>query len=304
MSAALRKRAALLLAALLVSGACADKSQPFEGESGAPPPQEVPTTVAGAATTAPRGGEPATTAPPRGSEPVAPPATGSRTPEPEPGEDPIAAAAKGGVGAFARTLLRPEPATRIVVDLLVESGATPSERTIDHAVATLREVTGKPVAITTTAIGGGQDKWTGAELRALADEKAPTAQGDGTAAIRALFVKGGLEDSDSAVGVAVRGDVVAVFSDRVSEASSPLVSRSRMEDAILIHEIGHVLGLVDLALDTGRDDPEHPGHSRNSGSVMYWAVESTLVGQALNGPPPTNYDSQDLADLAKLRSGA
>lgn len=300
----LRRRAALFLGAVLLAGACADKSQPFEGENGAPPPLEVSTTVAGATTTAPRADTPSATTAPRHGEPAAPPAIGSRTPEPEPGEDPIAAAAKGGVGAFARTLLRPEPATRIVVDLLVESGATPSKNTVDHAVSVLRDVTGKPVATTTTAIAGGQESWTGAELRALADDKAPTPQGDGVAVIRALFVKGGLEGSDGAVGVAVRGDVLAVFAERVSEASSPLVSRSRMEDAILMHEVGHLLGLVDLALDTGRDDPEHPGHSRNSGSVMYWAVESTLVGQALNGPPPTNYDSQDLADLARLRSGA
>ena len=298
-----RQKVALLAVALLMSSACADKSQPFEGANGAPEPQEVTTSAPGAPAAAPAPESPGTTEATHG-EPSAPPATGNRTPPPEPGEDPIAAAARGNVGAFARTLLRPQPAERLVIDLLVESGAGPSEATLDQAVSTLERVSGKNVSVTRTSIAGGKQSWTGADLRAVADSEAPTAQGNGTAAIRALFVEGGLEGNDSAVGVAVRGDVLAVFADRVSDASSPLVSRSRMEDAILIHEIGHLLGLVDLALDTGRDDPEHPGHSRNSGSVMYWAVESTLVGQALNGPPPTEFDSQDLADLAKLRSGA
>jgi hypothetical protein len=37
---------------------------------------------------------------------------------------------------------------------------------------------------------------------------------------------------------------------------------------------------------------------------MYWAVESSLVGQVLNGPPPREFDAADLADLDALRNGA
>ena len=286
---------------LVVSAACSEKTTPVEDPAGLPAPEGAETTVAGEQPSPP-GTDSATTAPSQGS-PTAPSETTPAVENPEPGEDPIAQAARSGVGGFARTLLRPEPATRLVLDVLVERGAGPSERTLASAVSTLRSVSGKPAAVTNTTIEGGRESWSAAELRSLADANAPTSQGNGTAAIRVIFVHGGLEGNDRAVGVAVRGDVLAVFADRVGEASSPLVSRSRMEEAILIHEIGHLLGLVDLVLDTGRDDPEHPGHSRNTRSVMYWAVESTLVGQALNGPPSTDFDDQDRADLAKLRSG-
>jgi hypothetical protein len=104
--------------------------------------------------------------------------------------------------------------------------------------------------------------------------------------------------------VTVRGDVIAVFADQVAAAATPIVSRAAIEDAVLLHELGHVLGLVDLARDTKRADKDHPGHSANPGSVMYWAVESSLVGQVLNGPPPHDFDRDDLADLAALRNGA
>jgi hypothetical protein len=95
-----------------------------------------------------------------------------------------------------------------------------------------------------------------------------------------------------------------VFSDQVAASSTPIVSRSEIEDAVLMHELGHVLGLVDLARNTGRADPEHPGHSKNQRSVMYWAVESSLIGQVLTGSPPKDFDQQDLADLRALREGA
>ena len=54
-------------------------------------------------------------------------------------------------------------------------------------------------------------------------------------------------------------------------------------------------------LATGRADPEHPGHSPNRGSVMYHAVESTLLGTVLSGGPPRDFDADDLADLAAIR---
>jgi hypothetical protein len=71
---------------------------------------------------------------------------------------------------------------------------------------------------------------------------------------------------------------------------------------VVTHEVGHLLGLVDLVLHTGRQDPEHPGHSRNQQSVMFWAVESSLITDVLTGGPPTNFDDDDRADLAAIRS--
>ena len=119
-----------------------------------------------------------------------------------------------------------------------------------------------------------------------------------------LQLRGTFEGSDEVLGVAVRGDVLALFPDSIEGSATPLVSVASIEDAVVLHELGHVLGLVDLARNTGRADPDHPGHSRNAKSVMYWAVESSLVGQVLNGPPPRDFDADDLADLRALRSGA
>ncbi|MEY2446638.1 MAG: hypothetical protein QOH79_114, partial [Acidimicrobiaceae bacterium] len=128
------------------------------------------------------------------------------------------------------------------------------------------------------------------------------AQGNGRAVIHLLFVHGSFGGDDSVLGVAVRGDTAAVFVDEVSAASTPLVGSAGIETAVVTHEVGHLMGLVDLLLHTGRQDPDHPGHSTNSKSVMYWAVESNLVADLLQGGPPKDFDSADLADLQTIRN--
>ena len=51
------------------------------------------------------------------------------------------------------------------------------------------------------------------------------------------------------------------------------------------------------------EDHEHPHHSNNEESVMYWAVESQDFYNQLDGEPPNNFDSYDLDDLNLMRQG-
>ena len=267
---------------------------------------ETSTTAGAAPTTSvgrrpPTGTAPAgratTTMPPDPTEP----APGSATAEPTPADD----GRLGPPGAYARTMLRPRPATTLVVERFHQRGAEPADRTISFADATLRRVAKKDVEVRASTLldGSGQD-WTADQLRALADTSSRVTAGGSTAVLKLLFVGGSFQGDRSVLGVAVRGDVVAVFSDAIDGARTPVLSSDTIEEAVVIHELGHVLGLVDLARDTGRADPDHPGHSRNNRSVMYWAVESSLIGQVLTGPPPREFDAADLADLEALRTGA
>ena len=263
---------------------------------------------AGPATTAPRpraAGGGATTTAPAGQDdagvPATAPAPGSGDVQPSAVDD----GSLGPPGAFARTLLRARPATAVVIERAAQAGASLDERAVDRSAGVVAEVTGKPVDVRAVVGLGTDDRdWTADEVRRAADGAATVPQGSGRAVLRLLVLRGTFEGSADVLGVAVRGDVLAVFTDNVAGAATPLVGRAAIADAVLLHELGHLLGLVDLARDTGRADPEHPGHSRNASSVMYWAVESSLVGQVLNGPPPRDLDAEDLADLRALRDGA
>lgn len=205
---------------------------------------------------------------------------------------------------MARTLLRPEPAARVVLEVLHHEGAAPRQGTVAHLAQVLRDVTGKPVAVQSSVLPGGGGRVSADEVRALADRHGQAVQGGGQVAVRVLFLDGELAGEESVLGAAVRADTAVVFGEKVRSSSSLLVPSTALEVAVATHELGHLLGLVDLALDTGRADPEHPGHSPNRGSVMYWAVESDLVSSILSGPPPRDFDGDDRADLARMRAGA
>ena len=208
----------------------------------------------------------------------------------------------GPPGSAAAHLLRPSPSGTLVVEISSEDGAAPADGTLRHLANVLVDVTGKGVTIERGATPPSRGAWSSADVRAAARASASVPQGD-PAVIRLLFVHGQHAESDTILGVAVNGDTAAVFVDRVRDSASPLVGAGAIETAVTVHEVGHLLGLVDLAIDRDREDPEHPGHSSNRGSVMYWAVESSLVLDLLTGGPPRDFDADDRADLAAIRAG-
>jgi hypothetical protein len=287
-----------LVLSLLFAGACAKSAGPRTGAGAV-----TTTTVAvPGATPAPAG------AAPRRLGTVPPARAGgsggaAATPAATVATDASPAIGVGSPGGLARVILRPTPATEVVVELRNQAGAAPRPHTTSHATDVLRQVSGKTVTVAPGSVAGGSRSWSNDDLVAVARQGRPTV-GDGKVVLHVLFLHGDYAEDANALGVALGADVIAVFPDAIDAAGSPLVDAGTIEDAVTLHEIGHLMGLVDLALSTHRGDPEHPGHSANRSSVMYWAVDSDLLSQALGGPPSTAFDQRDLEDLAALRAGA
>ena len=324
------RRATTFLALLLVASplmACADArdsnaggrrtntdraSDPAEADAGgAGGEAEGPTTTSGAdgssGTTTTVEGATRPSGRTDASESSMPPPTttaggGPRTPSTS-----DARGADGPPGAFARSVLGPGEVTSLVVELQVQAGADPRPATIARVEETLAEVSGKQVSVAQYVTEAGtppNGTWDEAAIVAYSDRNQRVEQGSARGVIRFLALKGSFGPEPSAIGVAVRGDLFAVFVDRVRQSGSPLVPASTIEEAVAVHELGHLLGLVDLVVDRNRDDPKHPFHSQNRDSVMFWAIETDLVGQVLGGPPPREFDADDRADLAAIRGGA
>jgi len=293
---------ALLAALVLVAAACAgdDPSPSIDAGSGTDGAGTAATGTGGAGVGTGSDGA-ATSGTTAGGTGGTGPAgtTDGSTPAPE-----VIEVGSRPVGGVAAALLQPGRGDRVVVEVRAQDGAAPSQATIDHLVRVLGASSGKTVSIDgVDPIGGGARDWTQQQIISAAASASQIESGRSQVVLRLLFLRGSYGGDRSVLGAAVAGDVAAVFADRVASAAGLLVDPAVVEDAVTMHEVGHLLALVDLILGTGRGDPDHPGHSRNKRSVMYWQVESDLISQLVDGGIPRDFDDDDRSELAQIRAG-
>jgi predicted Zn-dependent protease len=125
-----------------------------------------------------------------------------------------------------------------------------------------------------------------------------------------LFINGYLDNDGTAntqvLGVSVVGTpVIAVFKNVVLASSSSSAVLMFVEQATLVHEFGHVMGLVDngVPMVTDHLDKEHPRHCTNEDCVMYWQNEGAadlqaFVQQMMLTNSPVMYGQECLDDTS------
>lgn len=212
----------------------------------------------------------------------------------------------GPLGANAQLYLGGDvPALTIEVDAV--EGREPSGEALGHLRGTTSSVSDKanvaqrPIE----SVAKTKDRYSRGDLTALEDAHRDTGSTSDAASLYVLVVNGEFAGNSNALGVAYSASAFAIFRDKVEEAAGLVGSPSRIERSVLVHELGHVLRLVNIGYDSprNREDAEHPNHSTNEDSVMFWAVESDLISQVLSGPPPDSFDDADRADLEDIKAG-
>lgn len=208
---------------------------------------------------------------------------------------------EGALGTAGRALLSPST-PRVVVE--VDRSPSVSVAIDPRAVVAeeLREHGGKQ-----SVRGGGdsqvpaQDVYTERDLRTITAAARAVHSGADEAAIYVLVLEGRYEN-ERVTGVAYQATAFAVFPDQIGGAVLGL-QREAFERAVVVHELGHLFGLVDL---TGHgdfhEDPQHPGHAVSEDSVMYWAVEDISIANLFRGGPPTEFNAADREEMARIRA--
>ena len=212
----------------------------------------------------------------------------------------------GAVGAMARTYLRRSPASSLTVEVDWVSGREPSQIALEHLTAVLRRELDKPGGITVrlgNRIASGTSSWSIAALAALERRNRASHSSRAQATMWICYVDGSFAANANALAVSYSASSAAIFRDRIGDASSPVVTAPAIERSVVVHEAGHLLALVNIGYRSrfNHEDPAHPNHSNNPGSVMYWAVEDISIRNVLRGGPPPDFDDADREDLAMLR---
>jgi len=214
----------------------------------------------------------------------------------------------GPVGAMNHQYLQAEPFDRLVIEVDNAEGTSPRDSALNYMMSQFSNYADKPQGI---ARGGDntfpaqKDSYTENDLVNIARQNRNNFSGSGDAVMHIIYLNGTYEPNESALAAAINATTIVLFQQQINRASTLPFLTASYERAVLVHEMGHLWGLVNINYKSATDheDPNYPYHSSNSGSVMYWAVESLAVRDIFAGGPPDTFDSADEADIENIKLG-
>jgi hypothetical protein len=195
---------------------------------------------------------------------------------------------------------------KLIVEVDYAEGYRPRDSAISLLQQRINERLDKPGGVTfeQRAFAATRSTYSNDDLRALEQETRDHTTGGDTIVLRVLYVNGGhASDTNQGrvLGVQFARTAVAIFKNTVDTSGGLLgvnFNAADVERAVLIHEFGHAIGLVNngLPMIVNREDADHPKHSTNRDSVMFWAIENTS-GLPLLDRIANNFDQHDIQDI-------
>ncbi len=207
------------------------------------------------------------------------------------------------VGASARELLAADTYQSLQIEIMYMNGFTPDPGAVSHMQTVLGALLNKPGGITVVTreipAGPGSTLSVNDVVQIELNNRTVFTSGS-QIAVSVIYTNGNNTDAN-VLGVAYKNTSVVLFGKTIHDNSGGLgqASRTKLEATVLEHEIGHLLGLVDLgsAMQTNHKDAAHGNHCNNTNCLMYYASETTdILGFLITGSIPS-FDTNCKADL-------
>ncbi len=212
-----------------------------------------------------------------------------------------------------------EPYSKLILEVDYIEGFAPSDIDADM-VAHLSKVVDKPDGIQIVrdqaiASPSADHIWTFEEIKTLFAAQNSLELNANETKIHVIFVDGGYtgDTAESSILGLAWGTNVVMFEQNLLNSCAKPILNGRLcgftEQAILLHEIGHVIGLVNngAPLTADHQDPDHGHHCSNPDCLMYWSYEGTALVEALRGKLDENeeatifeFDADCMNDLAAI----
>ena len=216
-------------------------------------------------------------------------------------------------GVSAKDLVSDADYDTWVIEIDHTSGMRPDSSVVNGMLSRVQAVVSKDTVRVEYSDSNlpSKDRWTRGALQDLHESRQDQSTKGDTVTSHILFVDGRYEDPD-VLGFAVGHEWIVIFSERIDEGcdnAGPLGlpvcnnnDRQRAHTAVLVHEVGHIMGLVNNGIPmvnpheaTSCGGQSDSGHSNNENSVMYCGVNT--VGLFGLQSIPMEFDADDRRDL-------
>lgn len=207
------------------------------------------------------------------------------------------------VGASANELLSSAKYTSLKIEVQYMSGYQPDAGALNHLQTTLAGLLNKPSGITIVT----KEIPASANLALSVNDVISIEKNNRTVfttgselGIYILYTNGNYTDNN-VLGVAYKNTSTALFGKKINDNSGGLgqANRTKLVATVAGHELGHLLGLVDLGstMQTAHKDAAHGSHCSNTNCLMYYTSEtSDIFGFLITGNIPS-FDANCRADM-------
>lgn len=206
-------------------------------------------------------------------------------------------------GSSAHDLLSADKYTALKIEIQYMPGYRPDREAIFHLYQFLKERLNKPdgISIATRQIEPESEKVLNREkVMAIESKNRMAYSDDRTLALYILYTNG-IYVNDKIFGLAYRNTSAVLFGENIKNYSGRIgkPDRTKLEATILLHEMGHLLGLMGKGTPMLEDhnDERHVSHCQNRKCLMYFAIGTDdKFGYLIKGKIP-ELDEHCLADL-------
>jgi pectin methylesterase-like acyl-CoA thioesterase len=205
------------------------------------------------------------------------------------------------VGASANELLSSSKYKSLRLEIQYMTGFAPDAAAVTHLQNYLTAHLNKPGGITvmTKEITAGTNQVLNVNDLASIEKANRTAYTYQEELSIYILITNGNYTENNVLGVAYRNTALALFGKKIKDNSGGLTqpSRTKLEATVLEHEVGHLLGLVDLGTNMVTNHKANGNHCSNQDCLMYYAAETTdILGFLVTGNIPT-LDANCISDI-------
>lgn len=209
---------------------------------------------------------------------------------------------------YAQMYLNDDRYDELIIEYSYVQGFPPSDFARETLLSTIEEICHKDSVVETKnemiPQRPGRNRYDRDGVEDMLEEYRGNERGEGTMVLYVLYLDGEWSDKPNVLGLSFGGQNIVIFKHTIITVTqrSPNLDVEVVESSVLVHEFGHILGLVGIGYDSEHEDKEHKHHCDESqGScVMSYTVE-IRVGED-SEPPPLEFCTLCMDDLELIRT--